>query len=396
MHPALHVAIQEARECEEEARLLRLFVQNLPRYPTSAALRLLFYQLLAHRIDTDTASRLLPVVFQTALHTGDALCAIASIRLLEPLQPSSAAQQLDELFRALAERPMAHTHLDDDPPPPDLLAERPELPLEGLIAVAVELAAHPPDRLPTTPFQPIPLLSQLSPETLRWLLLRLAPFELVDGEPIVASDLPFSGWLVWGQVTQADTTVRHRHPALLLPREAPLLSAAGAGLLVAPRRGTEAEIAAHPELRAALAELAARRTLLEHLHTGSSSPLFREHPSLLSVLRLVGLARDEVIPGAENAYVWLLLGSVVEPSRGASASRPQGTWLRLSRTDALRATLDSVVVLIPRTALPRIPPPALDGLDRRAETVLSTTEDSASIELADDDLVHEQRGDVAP
>lgn len=396
MQRDLFQAIQDAREQNNRARVLRLFIANLPRTPQSGALRLLFERVEADRLGPEERERVIRASLAASIDDGDALAAVAAIRSLEAMDVA-AGEAWDDLFLALEARGIAAAALRSPTPPLDLSAERPDLPEDALRAVALELvcaardaAAEPPA---ADPFRHVPVLSQLTPARQRWLLLRLALREPLDGEPIVAGRFAVAGFLLWGELASDDEALAHDLPAVVVAGEAEDLAAHRPCLLLVPRGDAEDELADEPDLALGVQELRDRRALLRQLARSGAVEAFQSmQPAATSALRVVRVEPGELLAGDDAAYAMSLTGTFTFGARNANpVPITPGEWVRMRRADEVRATSRGSVVLIHRTNLSQLSPPLLDWFDRNTLGVESSTAavrgDLSSIELGDEDLL---------
>lgn len=221
MQTQLYAAIEESIVQGTLERTLRLLIQNIPRFPTDSQLR-------RHVINVVAAEGLLgetlPVlqrVVEIDAAQGRILGLIATARLAEGLGlPSDDAWNAVESL--VARRPSSPQALEEsDNTEAELTPIRPMLGRDGLLHVAVEMAARPVEGLAERPVVHLPLVSQLKDDdalaVLRALRLSIAPPDttIVHTNDTVAwlvlgafpNDSQQAEWLPEGTLLTSDTPV---------------------------------------------------------------------------------------------------------------------------------------------------------------------------------------------
>jgi hypothetical protein len=198
-HLALVKAIDEAESSGEIDRALRLLVQNLPRLPARPAYRLHVADLCVRTGRAADATRIAAHCVERGLRTGNLLLAIAGVRMLERVGADTRIDEArvcqfasDRTERRYAEPQPEASELD-------LVADKPRLPHDLLVSVAVELASAGP--LPPSPAADllgVPVMTDMPVAAQTLLLQRLRWIERAAGEPLLSSPGAVIAWHVLG------------------------------------------------------------------------------------------------------------------------------------------------------------------------------------------------------
>lgn len=190
----LMTEVDEAVRVAASDRVLRLLIQNLPKLPERPAYRLFLAHYFLRRNRTADAIRVARHCMERGVSGGDMMLAVGALRLLETAGERVAADRvlaLSELPRA----PIGEVQSDADTL--DLTADRPRLPHDLLISVAVEMASAGATESGRGLGQ-VPVLTDMGPSSLRWTLenLELCTFE--KGDSLFGSGAHCALWWIWG------------------------------------------------------------------------------------------------------------------------------------------------------------------------------------------------------
>jgi len=240
MLTTLRLAMHDARVQRDTDRLVRLVVQNLPRFPELPSLRMELVPTLLERGDVEDATTVIQRCAELELAAGRIGAAIARFRDAETLELETA-DWWSALFDELDRRGIAPAPRVPRRTLPSLDADRPPLTGDALISVAVELATKVPDEPWHSPrFEPLVGLEKLDAPARRDVYSALERTTVSAGDQIVpdASD----GWRWWiDGVLGADAgAFEPRSGALVDPDDAPLVARTdGAWLTLAAHRRDE-------------------------------------------------------------------------------------------------------------------------------------------------------------
>jgi hypothetical protein len=190
----LMTEVDEAVRVAASDRVLRLLIQNLPKLPERPAYRLFLAHYFLRRNRTADAIRVARHCMERGVSGGDMMLAAGALRLLETAGERIAADRvlaLSELPRA----PIGQVQSDADSL--DLTADRPRLPHDLLISVAVEMASAGAAESGRG-LGLVPVLTDMAPSSLRWTLenLELCTFE--KGDSLFGSGAHCALWWIWG------------------------------------------------------------------------------------------------------------------------------------------------------------------------------------------------------
>ncbi|NQW62287.1 MAG: hypothetical protein HQ461_05605 [Deltaproteobacteria bacterium] len=201
---ALITEVDEAVRLAASDRLLRLLIQNLPKLPERAAYRLFLAHYFLRRNRTADAIRVARHCMERGVSGGDMMLAVGALRLLETAGERVAADRV----LALSELPREPIGLvQSDAESLDLTADRPRLPHDLLISVAVEMAsagAVAPEA--GRGLGHVPVLTDMAPSSLRWTLenLELCTFE--KGDSLFGAGAHCALWWIWGGLSDGGST----------------------------------------------------------------------------------------------------------------------------------------------------------------------------------------------
>jgi len=201
---ALITEVDEAVRLAASDRVLRLLIQNLPKLPERAAYRLFLAHYFLRRNRTADAIRVARHCMERGVSGGDMMLAVGALRLLETAGERVATDRV----LALSELPRAPIGLvQSDADTLDLTADRPRLPHDLLISVAVEMAsagAVAPEA--GRGLGHVPALTDMAPSSLRWTLenLELCTFE--KGDSLFGSGAHCALWWIWGGLSDGGST----------------------------------------------------------------------------------------------------------------------------------------------------------------------------------------------
>jgi len=272
MTSELYAALDEAARGADNERSLRLLIQNMPRFPTAVGLRRMVADIALDHGMSDDARKVLRQTFDLQVSAGTLLGAIASLREAESLGVDIDPWWIT-LFDDLEARGFGlATHDGPGIEAADLKADRPVLPLEGLLAVAVELAQRPPvEQVDPRPFTPVPVLEGLPPEELRWTLLRLVSRRAFHERPLGELAEGGIGWVVSGALQSQGRVIHPPADTAFLARNPPLWQATpGLHVLALRQADVDELIEKVPHLGDRWGDNQPRRRLLAALH---QSPL---------------------------------------------------------------------------------------------------------------------------
>ena len=190
----LMTEVDDAVRLAASDRVLRLLIQNLPKLPERAAYRLFLAHYFLRRNRVSDAVRVARHCLERGVSGGDMMLAVGALRLLESAGEQVAAERvlaLSELPRA----PLAGGQSDAESL--DLTADRPRLPHDLLISVAVESASAGTAESGRG-LGHVPVLTDMAPSSLRWTLenLELCTFE--KGDSLFGSGAHCALWWIWG------------------------------------------------------------------------------------------------------------------------------------------------------------------------------------------------------
>jgi uncharacterized cupin superfamily protein len=190
----LMTEVDEAVRVAASDRVLRLLIQNLPKLPERPAYRLFLAHYFLRRNRTADAIRVARHCMERGVSGGDMMLAVGALRLLETAGERVAADRvlaLSELPRA----PIGEVQSDADTL--DLTADRPRLPHDLLISVAVEMASAGAAESGRG-LGHVPVLTDMGPSSLRWTVenLELCTFE--KGDSLFGSGAHCALWWIWG------------------------------------------------------------------------------------------------------------------------------------------------------------------------------------------------------
>ena len=201
---ALITEVDEAVRVAASDRVLRLLIQNLPKLPERAAYRLFLAHYFLRRNRTADAIRVARHCLERGVSGGDMILAVGGLRLLEGAGERVAADRvlaLSELPRA----PLGGGQSDAESL--DLTADRPRLPHDLLISVAVEMASAGAVAAEAgRGLGHVPVLTDMAPSSLRWTLenLELCTFE--KGDSLFGSGAHCALWWIWGGLSDGGST----------------------------------------------------------------------------------------------------------------------------------------------------------------------------------------------
>ena len=186
--------VDEAVRLAASDRVLRLLIQNLPKLPERAAYRLFLAHYFLRRNRPADAIRVARHCMERGVSGGDMMLAVGALRLLEAAGERVATDRviaMSELPRA----PLGGGQSDAESL--DLTADRPRLPHDLLISVAVEMASAGAVAAEAG-LGHVPVLTDMAPSSLRWTLenLELCTFE--KGDALFASGAHCALWWIWG------------------------------------------------------------------------------------------------------------------------------------------------------------------------------------------------------
>lgn len=193
---ALMTEVDDAVRLAASDRVLRLLIQNLPKLPERPAYRLFLAHYFLRRNRTPDAIRVARHCLDRGLAAGDMVLAIGAQRILEQAgeqAPAESILALSDLPRAPVGRGLTTAE------PLDLTADRPRLPQDLLISVAVEMAAG--GMLASEAVRGlghVPVLTELPPASLRWTLENLSLCTFEKGDALFASGEHYALWWIWG------------------------------------------------------------------------------------------------------------------------------------------------------------------------------------------------------
>jgi hypothetical protein len=249
MQTQLYAAIEESIVQGTLERTLRLLIQNIPRFPTDSQLR-------RHVINVVAAEGLLgetvPVlqrVVEIDAAQGRIVGLIATARLAEGLGlPSDDAWHGVESL--VSRRPSSPQAIEEtNTTEAELTPIRPMLGRDGLLHVAVEMAARPVEGLAERPVVHLPLVGQLKDDdalaVLRDLRLSIAPpnTAIVHTNDTVA-------WLVLGAFADGSQQAEWLPEGTLLTAETPVT--ATTAWTLASEKSAWQRLCAQPEVGTAL------------------------------------------------------------------------------------------------------------------------------------------------
>ena len=198
---ALMTEVDDAVRLAASDRVLRLLIQNLPKLPERPAYRLFLAHYFLRRNRVSDAVRVARHCMERGVIGGDMLLAAGALRLLE-----AAGEQVSaERVLALSELPRAPlVGGQSDAALLDLTADRPRLPHDLLISVAVETASAGSAEAGRGRGH-VPVLTDMAPSSLRWTLenLELCTFE--KGEALFASGAHCALWWIWGGLSDGSS-----------------------------------------------------------------------------------------------------------------------------------------------------------------------------------------------
>ncbi len=198
---ALMTEVDEAIRLAASDRVLRLLIQNLPKLPERPAYRLFLAHYFLRRNRTADAIRVARHCLERGVSGGDMMLAAGALRLLESAGEQLAAERvlaMSELPRAPLGRGQSDAELLD------LTADRPRLPHDLLISVAVEMASAGAAESGRG-LGHVPVLTDMAPSSLRWTLenLELCTFE--KGDSLFGSGAHCALWWIWGGLSDGDS-----------------------------------------------------------------------------------------------------------------------------------------------------------------------------------------------
>ena len=211
---ALMTEVDDAVRLAASDRVLRLLIQNLPKLPERPAYRLFLAHYFLRRNRVSDAVRVARHCLERGIATGDAVLAVGAQRLLEQAGESAAVEPvlaLADLPRAPVGRGLTSAEALD------LAADRPRLPQDLLISVAVEMASG---GAVTTEqvggLGHVPALTDMPPASLRWTLenLSLATFE--KGELLFGGGEHYALWWIWGGIEDGSASAAPAPGSLLV------------------------------------------------------------------------------------------------------------------------------------------------------------------------------------
>ena len=198
---ALMTEVDDAIRVAASDRVLRLLIQNLPKLPERPAYRLFLAHYFLRRNRTADAIRVARHCLERGVSGGDMMLAAGALRLLE----SAGEQVAAERVLAMSESPRAPLGRgQSDAELLDLTADRPRLPHDLLISVAVEMASAGAAESGRGVGH-VPVLTDMAPSSLRWTLenLELCTFE--KGDSLFGSGAHCGLWWIWGGLSDGDS-----------------------------------------------------------------------------------------------------------------------------------------------------------------------------------------------
>lgn len=191
---ALMTEVDEAVRLAASDRVLRLLIQNLPKLPERAAYRLFLVHYFLRRNRVSDALRVARHCLERGVSGGDMMLAVGALRLLE----SAGEQVASERVLALSELPRAPLGSgQSEAESLDLTADRPRLPHDLLISVAVESASAGAAESGRG-LGHVPVLTEMAPSSLRWTLENLALCTFEKGDSLFGSGAHCALWWIWG------------------------------------------------------------------------------------------------------------------------------------------------------------------------------------------------------
>lgn len=380
--------------------MLRLLIQNLPRYGSDSSLRWWTARAHATTGDEDAARALYWRAFAHAISVGRVLEAVASLRELERLD-TDTEHGWDQLFGELAARGFARpgptVPVSDGQP--DLDASRPDLPEADLLGVAAELARQStPAEAGGARFRAVPWLADLSDEVVRWLLLRLDLQILAADEPLAVWTAGLPAFTLGGAYDTRGGRMAPPAGAMLWSSEDDGLSADGPALLLLVRASEVQAVNEHAAISLSLQSLRRRRHALRAL---TQAPWWAHidesrHPAWLQALTLSRLREGQAVAeviDADAAFFSVDGRIYVEESNDARTPLDAGQLVLLSRLGgaAAVARMDVDVAWFDGASverLQRLDPGVFDAERSRlsADRASVQNANSSMIELLDEDL----------
>jgi uncharacterized cupin superfamily protein len=342
----LMTEVDEAVRVAASDRVLRLLIQNLPKLPERPAYRLFLAHYFLRRNRTADAIRVARHCMERGVSGGDMMLAAGALRLLEAAGERIAADRvlaLSELPRA----PIGQVQSDADSL--DLTADRPRLPHDLLISVAVEMASAGAAESGRG-LGHVPVLTDMAPSSLRWTLenLELCTFE--KGDSLFGSGAHCALWWIWGGLSDG---ARAGAPApgsfLVADGSADDLRAASFGLALGLPSHFSDMWSFLPGVEDALAAARLRSNARGGLAQSQGARRQQDEEGLL-LLGIAELGPDEVVVAIpEGTAVVLALegfaavvssdGQVLQLQAGDTAALPRGASEVRGLTERTRVAL---------------------------------------------------------
>ncbi len=256
-------------------RVLRLVIQNLPKNRHFMPLRRYVAMVAIGGGQPDVARQILDRVAHFELEHGNLLGALLEAQTLKNLS-NNGDELLEEIIAAATSRTF-NAMLDRKAvaPEPDLTGDKPPLPLPALIAVAREMAVHPPPEAGGDALDPITLMEDLEPKHVAWILGRLQVGTRSAGQLILGPDNAVA-WIVEGSIAlDGGETWFPATGTMVGPGRAShtLTSASGTKVLTLSMTDWNA-LTAHTEVAAAVSHVRDRQVLLRALTSTHLIALF--------------------------------------------------------------------------------------------------------------------------
>ncbi len=196
----LNIALAAAIRDGDVDRVLRLAINNIPRFPHALEVRRAVATAALIRGEPQIATAVIGAVARLASATGDLLYAVESCAMLENMKSDFRGVR-DKILAQVVLRGFGRTPELDADGAPDTDGKLPAGRSAALMREAYELAVELPSvSTRTLPFRPISLLPELEPEVYSWAMRNVRLVVRKHGDPLVDEGTVFAGWITSGTV----------------------------------------------------------------------------------------------------------------------------------------------------------------------------------------------------